>query len=114
MTWAERVGDVATNVALVLINLGRIFTLIVRSAAIAIDDLVTSLAERSETGIRPVEAPGTTWVARITAVAWGVAAVALRTLSIATVFVRQVAVTLDEFLRVLAEGEGGAGPPTTL
>ncbi|MFQ5516387.1 MAG: hypothetical protein ACE5E8_02335 [Acidimicrobiia bacterium] len=105
MTWAERVGDLATNVALVLVNAARIVTVPVRVLAEKLDQLVTNLAERSETGISRSSAPGRSWVSIVAQVAWGVAAVALRILSVATVFVRQVATTLDDFLRTLAEGD---------
>jgi hypothetical protein len=104
MTWAERVGDLATTLALVLINFGRIFTLILRVLTKQIDGLVTNLAEKSESGLS--ETPGASlgsWVRLPGAVAYGVAAIILRTVSIATVFARQVMETADEFLRSLAE-----------
>ncbi len=113
MTWAERVGDLATQLALVLINFGRIFTLIVRVAADKLAGFITGLAERSEGGISPTGSLGRVWASLPAAVAWGVAAIVLRTASIATVFTRQLAVTLDEFLRALAEEQGpGATGPT--
>lgn len=105
MTWAERVGDLATNVALVFINFFRIFSLVARIAAGRLDSFVTALAETSEGGIRRQETPGTAWTRLPAAVLWGVASVFLRLLSIVTVFLRQLTFTLDEFLRVLAEGE---------
>ena len=107
MTWAERVGDLATNVALVFINLARIFTLLIRILSEKLDSFITGLGERSEVGLRSTDAPGSTWLSLPAAVLWGVAAVALRFVSIATVFVRQLSVTVDEFFRVLAEGESG-------
>lgn len=109
MTWAERVGDVATNLALVAINLARIFTLLIRIATERVDAFITGLAERSESGIQPTETRGNVWVRLPAAVSWGVAAVALRTLSVLTVFARQAAVTVDEFFRILAEGETPGG-----
>ena len=111
MTWAERVGDLATNLALVVINAFRILTVPLRVAAEKLDDLVTSLAERSETGISRTPSPGRTWVAIIAQVAWGIAAVVLRTLSVVTVFVRQVVTTVDEFFRALAEAQGSVDSP---
>jgi hypothetical protein len=105
MTWTERVGDFAATVALLLVNLGRIVTLFARVAATALDGFVTNLAERGETGITR----GTTaraWVGLPAAVAWGVAAIVLRALSVVTVFVRQVTETSDDFLRALT-GENG-------
>lgn len=110
MTWAERVGDLATNLALVLINLARIITLAARILAQKLDELVTSLGERSEQGLARTDTPRGTWVRLPAAVLWGVAAVVLRALSIVTVFLRQGTTAVDEFFRVLAEGEGmGAG-----
>jgi hypothetical protein len=111
MTWAERVGDLATSVALVLINLARVVTYLVRIAADKLDDFVTGLAERSEGGISRSAQPTTrVWVGIIAQVAWGIAAIVLRTASVITVFVRQAATTVDEFFRALAEE---SGPPTT-
>ena len=107
MTWAERVGDLATNIALVAINLIRIVTLLVRLLADRLDRFVTALAERGEEGIRRTDTPRTSWVNLPASVFWGIAAIILRVLSIATVFVRQLATTIDEFFRVLAEGEQG-------
>ncbi len=71
MTWAERVGDLATQIALVLINFGRIFTLILRVMTDKIDGFVTGLAERSEGGITPTGSLGRVWVSLPAAVAWG-------------------------------------------
>ena len=109
MTWAERVGDLATNIALVFINLLRVATLLTRILAAKLDTFVTGLGERSEQGLSRVETSGTAWVRLPTNVLWGVAAVVLRLLSIVTVFLRQITATVDEFLRVLAEGEGTTG-----
>lgn len=107
MTWAERVGDLGTNIALVVINLARIFTLAAKILTEKVDDLVTSLGERSEQGLTRSDTPAGTWVRLPAAVLWGIAAVVLRGISIATVFLRQVANAVDEFFRVLAEGERG-------
>ncbi|MBI2171188.1 MAG: hypothetical protein HYU30_04095 [Chloroflexi bacterium] len=98
----------ATQIALVLINLARVFTIPIRFAAERLDGFITSLAERSEEGIRPAEAPRVGWTRIIAAVFWGIAAVALRIGSIVTVFTRQLAVTVDDFFRALAEREVGA------
>jgi hypothetical protein len=110
MTWAERVGDLAANVALVFINLARIATLLVRIATERLDGLVTSLGERSEAGLRPTELPTTVWTRLPSMVFWGVAAVVLRAISIVTVFLRQAATALDEFFRILSEGEERPAP----
>jgi hypothetical protein len=110
MTWAERVGDLATNIALVVINLARVFTYLARVLAQKMDELVTSLGERSEQGLGRTRAPRpAVWVQLPSNVLWGVAAVLLRALSIVTVFVRQATSAIDEFFRVLAEGETPAG-----
>ena len=106
MTWAERVGDLATNVALVGINLSRIFTLAASILATKVDDLVTSLGERSENGLARTDTATGTWVSLPAKVLWGLAAIALRLVSIVTVFVRQLTNAADDFFRTLAEGEG--------
>ena len=67
------------------------------------DGLVTNLAEKSESGITPTGSTAKSWVSLPAAVAWGVAAIVLRTVSIITVFARQLTETVDEFLRSLAE-----------
>ena len=103
MTWAERVGDLARNIALTGINFLRLFTLLVRVLTESVDSLVVSLAERGEQGIRPTESGAGTWLRLPTSVAWGVATIVLRATSIVTVFARQVSTTADEFLRHLAE-----------
>lgn len=106
MTWAERFGDLATNVALVAINAVRIVTLPVKLAAVAVDGIVTTLSEKGEDGIKPTTKAGTTsWIGLPAAVLWGVAAITLRTLSIVTVLVRQLATTVDDYMRILAEGK---------
>ena len=105
MTWAERVGDLATNVALVGINLARIFTLAASILATKVDDLVTSLGERSENGLARTDTAAGTWVRLPAAkVLWGIAAIGLRLISIVTVFVRQLSNAADDFFRTLAEG----------
>ncbi len=107
MTWADRVGDLAMNLALVVINLARIFTLLARILTQKLDEFVTGLGERSEAGLQRTEPPGAAqWVRLPASVLWGVAAVVLRALSIVTVFLRQLTAAIDEFFRVLAEGEG--------
>lgn len=113
MTWAERVGDLATNVVLVIINSLRIFTLLLRIAAEWIDRFVTSLAERSEGGINRTGPTGSAWISLPASVAWGIAAILLRAASVITVFVRQITATLDGFLEALAaEADGEPEPPT--
>jgi hypothetical protein len=110
MTWTERVGDVATTTALLLVNLGRIVTLFVRVATSALDRFVTNLAERGESGIAKSGTSGPSWVGLPAAVAWGAAAIVLRALSVVTVLARQVAETADDFLRTLTDDGPAPGP----
>ncbi|MBI4305437.1 MAG: hypothetical protein HY678_03870 [Chloroflexi bacterium] len=105
MTWAERVGDLSKSVALLFINLGRVFTLAVRIAAELLDRLVVNLAERGEEGIRPLQANAKAYISIPTTVAWLSVSIVLRVASIATVLARQATTTADEFLRHLAEVE---------
>ena len=113
MTWAERVGDLATNVVLVIINFLRIFTLLLRIAAEWIDRFVTNLAERSESGISRTGSTGSGWISLPASVAWGIAAVLLRATSVITVFARQITAMLDGFLEALGgEAEGEPELPT--
>jgi len=117
MTWAERVGDLATTVVLVFINFIRLFTIPLRLAAQAVDGLVVNLAELSERGIRPAaEVPVLTgwrsWVQAFASVLLGIAWIILRLVSIVTVFVRQLTATVDDFFRALAEAPAPpAAPP---
>ena len=106
MTWADRVGDLATNAALVLINFARIFTVLVRVISEKIDGFITGLAEKSEGGVNRTETPLSGWLRFPTNTLLLLATAALRLVSIATVFIRQASSTVDEFFRVLAEGEG--------
>jgi hypothetical protein len=104
MTWAERFGDLATNIALVVINLARIFTVLGKAAAVTVDGFITSLAESSEGGIRPTGGGTKAWTGFLAAVGWGIAAITLRLISIGTTFIRQVTTSVDDFFRELAEG----------
>ena len=110
MTWTERVGDLATNVTLVIVNFIRIFTLILSIAAEKLDGLVTALAERSEGGISRTTETGSGWLSLPASVAWGLAAILLRAASVITVFTRQATATADDFLRALVE-EDQPEPP---
>jgi hypothetical protein len=113
VTWAERFGDLATNVALVLINALRIVTLLVSIAADKLDDFITALAERSEGGISPASGTARGWLSLPASVAWGIAAIALRATSVVTVFIRQAAATVDGFLEALSEGPEPPQPTYT-
>lgn len=107
MTWAERVGDLARNIALTSINFFRLFTVILRVVTEKIDGLVVALAEHGEEGIRPTEMGARTYIRLPVLVAWGIASILLRAVSLLTVFARQVATTADELLRHLAEESAG-------
>ena len=108
MTWAQRVGDLLTSAALVVIGLARLFTFLARVLAQKVDELLVALGERSEAGLSRTEASREAWLRLPAAVLWGVAAILLRALSVVTVFLRQLTATVDDFFRVLAEGETGA------
>lgn len=106
MTWAERVGDLATRLTLVVLTAIRIVTELVRLASVALDGFVRDLGERSEGGLRSLE--GTrerAWVTLPGTVLLGIAYVVIELLAIFTVFLRQAATKLNEFVVGLAEGE---------
>lgn len=113
MTWADRFGDLVTNVVLVVISAIRIVTLLLAIAAEKVDGFVTALAERSEGGISRTTESLQGWLRLPATVAWGIAAIILRALSVVTVFVRQATATVDEFFLVLAEGDGLSPTPPT-
>jgi len=113
MTWAERVGDLATRLTLVLLMAIRIVTELLRLFFVTLDRFVTDLAERSEGGLRRTEATERAWVRLPGAVLLGLAYAVLLFFSIFTVFLRQGSTLLNDFVISLAEGEppvGGAPP----
>ena len=105
MTWAERVGDLATNVTLVILATIRIVTVIVRFFFVIIDSLVTDLGRRTEEGLGRTGVAAQAWVRLPGQVLLGVALAILQLLAIFTVLLRQAATKLDDFFRGLAEGE---------
>ena len=107
MTWAERVGDLARNIALTTINFFRLFTVILRVVTERIDGLIVALAEHGEEGIKATDMNARTYIRLPTLVAWGIVSILLRAVSLLTVFARQVATTADELLRHLAEEPAG-------
>lgn len=107
MTWAERVGDLARTTALTGINFLRLFTVILRVVTERIDSLIVALAEHGEEGIKATEMGARTYIRLPTLVAWGIASIVLRAISLVTVFARQIATTGDELLRHLAEESAG-------
>lgn len=109
MTWAERFGDLGTQLILVLLNLIRIFTELIRLLFVTVDRFVTDLGEQSEKGLRRTEASERAWVRLPGSVLLGIAFVILQLLAIFTVLFRQAATKLNDFIVALAEGEAAAG-----
>jgi len=105
MTWAERVGDLATRLILVVLMTVRIFTELLRLIFVTLDRFVMDLGERSEGGLRRMEASERAWVRLPGAVLLGLAFVILSFLGIFTVLFRQAATKLNDFVVGLAEGE---------
>jgi len=105
MTWAERVGDLATRLALVILTAIRIVTEILRLLFVTLDRLVMDLGERSEGGLQRIETADRAWVRLPGSVLLGIAFVVLRFLEIFTVFFRQASTKLNDFVVGLAEGE---------
>lgn len=105
MTWAERVGDLATRLTLVILTAVRIFTELLRLVFVTLDGFVRDLGERSEGGLRKVEGASRAWVSLPGIVLLGIAYVLLQLLAIFTVFLRQAATKLNDFVTGLAEGE---------
>lgn len=115
MTWAERVGDLATRLMLVVLLTLRIVTELIRLIFVTLDSFVMDLGGRSEGGLRRMEASERAWVRLPGSVLLGIAFVLLQLLAIFTVFFRQLATKLNDFVVGLAEGEeritGAAAPP---
>lgn len=105
MTWAERVGDLATRVTLVFLLAIRIFTELIRLFFVMIDRFIQDLGRRSETGLQETDASDRGWVKLPGAVLLGVAYVFLEFFAIFTVFFRQAATMLNSFVIGLADGE---------
>lgn len=118
MTWAERVGDLATRITMVILLALRIVTELLRLIFVTIDKFVSDLGKRSEFGLDRMETSGRGWVRLPGAVLLGVAYVILEFCAIFTVFFRQAATLLNDFVIGLAEGEdrigsGSSTPGTT-
>ena len=105
MTWAERVGDLATRLVLVVLEALRIITELVRLFFVALDALVMELGTRSESGLTRVEASERAWVRLPGSVLLGAAFVLLGFIGIFTVLLRQASTKLNDFIVGLAEGE---------
>lgn len=105
MTWAERVGDLATQIALVLLNSIRIVTELVRLLFLNLDRFVSGLGEQSETGLRGIEASDRAWVRLPGSVVLGIAFALLLFLSIFTVLLRQATTRANDFIVSLSDGD---------
>jgi hypothetical protein len=105
MTWAERVGDLATRFVLVILVTLRIVTELLRLIFVTLDHFVMDLGERSEEGLRRADASARAWVRLPGSVLLGLAFVILQLLAIFTVLLRQAATKLNDFVVGLAEGE---------
>ena len=114
MTWAERVGDLASRFVLVVLTAIRIITELLRLIFVTVDRFVTDLGERSEGGLRQAEGSAHAWVRLPGAVLLGLAFVILQLLAVFTVLSRQAATKLNDFIVGLAEGEERitGAPPT--
>lgn len=113
MTWAERVGDLATRLTLVVLLTIRIITELLRLIFVTLDRFVMDLGERSEEGLRRTEAAERAWVRLPGSILLGLAFVLLQFLAIFTVLLRQAAVKLNDFIVGLAEGEEHIVGPTS-
>jgi len=116
MTWAERVGDLATRLALVILTAMRIVTELLRLFFVTVERFIMDLGERTETGLQHTETADRAWVRLPGSVLLGVAFLVLQFLAIFAVFFRQAATKLNDFILGLAEGEAriigaSAAPP---
>lgn len=113
MTWATRVGDLATQFTLVILNALRLVTELLRLLFVTLDRFVMGLGEQSETGLNRASASDRAWVRLPGAILLGIAFFILQFLAIFTVLFRQLATKLNDFIVALAEGdrsrEGEAG-----
>jgi hypothetical protein len=101
MTWAERFGDVATRLMLVVVLLLRLVTQLIRFLFEALDNLVSRLSELAETNVQGADVQGMPWVTIVKQVVLNVVYAVLQLLAIVTVLLRQLATTLDEFVAAL-------------
>jgi Fe2+ transport system protein B len=101
MTWAERFGDVATRLMLVVVLLLRLVTQLIRFLFEALDNLVSRLSEMAEQNVRGADVQGMPWVVIVKQVILNIVYAVLQLLAIVTVLLRQLATTLDEFVAAL-------------
>ncbi len=116
MTWAERVGDLATRLALVILTAMRIVTELLRLLFVTVERFIMDLGERTETGLQRTETADRAWVRLPGSVLLGIAFLLLQFLAIFAVFFRQASTKLNDFVLGLAEGEeritgASAAPP---
>ena len=116
MTWAERVGDLATRLALVILTAIRIVTELLRLLFVTVERFIMDLGERTETGLQRTETADRAWVRLPGSVLLGIAFLLLQFLAIFAVFFRQASTKLNDFVLGLAEGEeritgASAAPP---
>src|SRR5262249_30011636 len=112
MTWAERVGDLATRLALVILTAIRIVTEILRLLFVTVERFIMDLGERTEAGLQRTETADRTWVRLPGSVLLGVAFLVLQFLAIFAVFFRQAATKLNASMVGRGEGEERiTGPP---
>ena len=115
MTWAERVGDLATRLTLVILTTIRIVTELLRLLFVSLDRLVVVLGEFTEAGLRGAPTVERAWVRLPGTVLLGIAFALLQFLAIFTVLLRQASTTLNDFIVGLVEGEeritGAPGAP---
>jgi len=105
MTWAERVGDLATRLALVILTAIRIVTELLRLFFVTVERFIMDLGERTETGLQRTETAERAWVRLPGSVLFGIFFLLLQFLAIFAVFFRQAATKLNDFILELAEGE---------
>jgi hypothetical protein len=105
MTWAERVGDLASRLTLVVLTAIRIITELLRLIFVTLDRFVMDLGERSEAGLERAGESEQAWVRLPGLVLLGLALVILQFLAIFTVLLRQAATKVNDFIIGLAEGE---------
>ena len=105
MTWAERVGDVATRLALVILMALRIITELLRLLFVTLERFVVDLGERTEEGLRRTEVAERAWVRLPGSVLLGIAFAILQILAVFMVLFRQATTKVNDFIVGLAEGE---------
>ena len=114
MTWAERFGDLATRLALVILTTIRIVTELLRLFFVTVESFIMDLGERTETGLQRTETAERAWVRLPGSVLLGIIFLVLQFLAIFAVFFRQAATKLNDFILGLTEGEARiTGAPAT-